>query len=256
MPIVRVARTSRYTGRAMRHSLLSVLLCAVGCTGDDDKAGGSIPVDTSQPDSGDTGSVKPPEIVLGDPYVVMVAATTPGSLLSTCELDLEVANKSDGGVAATLSLSAAGRDWSGAGLTGGTQYQATFTATGCTNAGDKDPYVTGTFSGQEGILFVLWYTGVNSGYDALEQGTEGADFTGGEATVTVALTTDDATVQAEATSVGVTATLTGADDTGNIYFLTWENELNVGAVLSAFTADLGDAYVSGTPTWISEPDWW
>lgn len=226
----------------------------LACTGDDDKDA-SITVDTSVDDSGDTGSVKPPDIVLGDPYVVMVAATSPGSLDSTCELDLTLTNKSDGTVAATLALQAKGRDWAGVGLTGGTLYTAYFAETGC-NAGDDKTYESGSFSGQEGILFVLWYTGVNVGYDALEQGTEGGDFKGGEATVTVANSTPDANVQAVAAELGLTATLQSTDASGNIYFLSWETELNVGEVLSTFTQRLDDDYVSGTPTWLTEPDWW
>ena len=232
-----------------------MLLLLFACTGGDDKVE-EIGVDSAIDDSGDTGSVKPPEIILGDPYVVMVAATTPGSLNSTCELDLEVANKSDGGVAATLSLQAKGRDWDGAGLTGGTQYQATFSAVGCTNRDDPEPYVSGTFSGQEGILFVLWYTGVNIGYDALEQGTEGWDFLGGEANIVVTAATPDADVQSIASALGIVATLSGSTADGNTYLLTWESEANVGAVLATYTESLGDNYVSGNPTWLTEPDWW
>jgi hypothetical protein len=226
------------------------------CTGGTDDKVEDIGLDTSVADTADTGSVKPPDIVLGDPYVVMVAATTPGSLNSTCELDLEIKNKSDGVVAASLALFANGRDWDGAPLTGGTQYQATFTAKSCTNREDPEPYVSGTFSGQEGLLFVLWYTGVNIGYDALEQGTEGGDFKGGEATVVSTSTADDAAVQAIATSLGITATLQTAAEEGNTYLLTWESEENVGAVLAAYTEQLGDDYVSGSPTWLTEPDWW
>ena len=232
------------------------LLVLFACTGGDDDKPDDIVIDTGTADTAETGSVKPPDIVLGDPYVVMVAATSPGSLNSTCELDLEITNKSDGLIAATLALQANGRDWNGAGLTGGTLYSATFTALECTNAENPDPYVSGSFSGQEGTLFVLWYTGVNIGYDALVQATEGGDFVGGEATVVVLAATDDANVQAVATSVGVTATLASSAAEGNTYALTWESEANVGAVLSAYTEQLGDEYVSGTPTWVAEPDWW
>lgn len=226
----------------------------LACSGEPDKDG-AIPIDTAADDSGDTGSVKPPDIVLGHPYVVVVAATTPGSLDSTCELDLVLTNKSDGTVAATLEMNAQGRDWAGTELVGGTLYTANFSAIDC-NAADDKSYESGSFSGQEGILFVLWYTGVNVGYDALEQGTEGGDFKGGEASVTVANSTPDANVQALATELGITATLQTADASGNVYALTWSTDLNVGEVLSEFTKRLDDAYVSGTPTWLTEPDWW
>lgn len=233
-----------------------MLIYLLACTPEADDKGETAGVDTAISDSADTGSVKPPEIILGDPYIVMVAATTPGSLNSTCELDLEITNKTDGGVAASLALQAEGRDWDGAPLVGGTLYSAVFTAVNCSNLPDPEPYVSGSFSGQKGTLFVLWYTGVNIGYDALEQTAEGGDFLGGEATVVVANSTPDSNVVAVATSLGVSAALQSTAAEGNTYLISWESEVNVGAVLAAYTEQLGDDYVSGTPTWLTEPSWW
>jgi len=232
--------------------LLVVLLAA--CDSSSDKTG-TIPVDTSEDGDTSDSAVKPPDIVLGDPYVVMVGASSPGSFSSTCALDLELKNVSDGAVAAKLELDSKGCDWTGADLTGGVQYRGTFNATGCNAGGDKS-YDVQTFSGQEGFMFVMWYSGVNIGYSQLEQGTEAGDFTGGEAHVTVSNAYPDSNVQSIASNLGVTATLETTDASGNIYLVTWTSELNVGEVLSAFTTQAGADFVAGEPTWIQKPSWW
>lgn len=234
--------------------LLPLLFACTDPGKTDDTAG--VDNDTAADDSGDTGVVKPPDIVLGDPYVAIVAATTNGSLASTCELDMTLTNVVDGSTAATLALRARGRDWSGASLTGGVQYKAEFSAIACNNGDDKY-FESGTFSGQEGILFVLWYTGVNIGYDALEQGSEGGDFVGGEATLVVRNSYPDGNVQSVAAGIGpITATLESSAADGNTYKLSWDDEENVAYVLSQFTEQLGEDYVSGSPAWLEKPSWW
>ncbi|GDX81195.1 hypothetical protein LBMAG42_30060 [Deltaproteobacteria bacterium] len=232
----------------------AVLLLASACAVDEEKSG-KIPVDTATDDSGDTGSVKPPEIILGDPYVVMVAATAPGSLGSTCDMELALSDVAGVEAGVNLSLNGKGCDWIGAGLKGGTQYRGTFDATGC-KSGNEEHHDVQTFSGQEGFLFAMWYTGVNIGYDQLEQGTEQGDFLGGQAHVTVANSFPDSNVQAIANGMGTTATLESTAAAGNVYLIEWESELNVGEVLSAYTAEAGDDFVSAEPTWISKPSWW
>lgn len=234
--------------------LLAPLLLSLACTTDEEKTG-DIPVDTSVDDTGDTGAVKPPEIILGDPYVVMVAATAPGSLGSTCDMELELKDVGDNSTAASLSLNGKGCDWTGAGLTGGTQYRGTFSATGC-KSGNDETYDVQTFSGQEGFLFAMWYTGVNIGYTQLEQGTEEGDFLGGQAQVTVANSFPESNVQAIAGNLGATATLQSSTADGNVYLLEWESELNVGEALSTFTSEAGDDFVAAEPIWISKPSWW
>ncbi len=232
--------------------LLALLLLLPACAGDDSK-GGDLDVDTANDvDTGDT-AVKPPDIVYGDPYAVMVAATR--TVDSTCELDLTLKNNGDGSTVATIELAAKGCDWAGARLSGNTQYKGSFTATGC-NAADDKTYESSAFSGEEGYIFALWYTGVNIGYSALKQGVEDGDFLGGEANVTVANSYPESNVQALASDLGLTAELTTTSDDGNTYHLTWETELNVGEVLSDFTAAAGKDYVAGEPVWIKKPSWW
>ena len=246
-------RSFGYTPRAMR-ILTLLLLSAVACDSSSNKTG-TIPVDTGEDSGSEDSVVKPPEIVLGDPYVVMVGAASPGNFASTCELDLKLADVAGNASPVNLSLNSKGCDWTGAGLTGGVQYRGQFTETGCNGAADKS-YDVQTFSGQKGFMFVMWYSGVNIGYSQLEQGTESGDFEGGEAHVTVTNSFPDANVQSIASGLGVTATLESTSAAGNVYVVTWESELNVGEVLSGFTSQAGENYVSGEPIWISKPSWW
>ena len=255
MPPASLSTTScrfRTTLRRMRLLLASLALSA--CTDADDKSG-KIDIDTAVDDTGDSGSVKPPEIILGDPYVVMVAATAPGSLGSTCAMELDLQDVSGETAPVSLSLNGKGCDWTGTGLTGGTQYRGNFSATGC-KSGNDETYEVQTFSGQKGFLFAMWYTGVNIGYDQLEQGTEEGDFVGGEASVTVANSFPDSNVQAIASNFDSTATLVSSTVDGNVYSVQWESELSVGEVLSGFTAEAGDDFVAGEPIWLAKPSWW
>ena len=227
----------------------------LACDDGEDTKDGDLGVDTA--DTGDTGdtAVKPPDIVLGDPYAVVVGASSPGSWASTCDLDLTLKDNSDGSTAATVELLAKGCDWAGAPLTGGTQYKGYFSATGCVIGNDKS-YESSAFSGQEGYIMALWYTGVNIGYSALVQGDEEGDFYGGQAKVTVANSVPDSNVQAMAADIGVSAALDSTSASGNTYMLTWEDATNVGQVLSAFTEAAGDDFVAGEPIWITKPSWW
>lgn len=232
-----------------------LFLSFVACESGEDSKGGDLDVDTA--DTGDTGdtAVKPPDVVLGDPYAVVVGASSPGSWASTCDLDLTLKNNADGSTAATIELLAKGCDWAGAPLTGGTQYKGYFSATSCVLGQDKT-YESSTFSGQKGYIMALWYSGVNIGYAALEQGEEEGDFYGGQAKVVVANSYPDTNVQAHAADLGVAAELVSTGASGNTYTLTWDSELNVGQVLSDFTAAAGDDFVAGEPVWISKPSWW
>lgn len=231
-----------------------LLLLLPACDSSTDKTG-NISIDTSGgDDTGDT-AVKPPEIILGDPYVVMVGASSPGSFMSTCELDLALADVAGAAAPVNLSLQSNGCDWTGAGLSGGVQYRGDFAATGCNNGGDKS-YAVQTFSGQKGFMFVMWYSGVNIGYSQLEQGDESGDFVGGEAHITVANAYPDSNMQSIASSLGVAAVLDTTSASGNVYTVTWTSELNVGEVLSAFTDQAGEDFVSGEPTWLQKPSWW
>lgn len=234
--------------------ILSALFLLSACTDDDEKSG-KIDIDTAGDDTDDSGAVKPPEVILGDPYVVMVAATAPGSLGSTCAMELDLQDVSGATSPVSLSLNGNGCDWTGAGLTGGTQYRGNFSATGC-KSGNDEVYEVQTFSGQEGYMFAMWYTGVNIGYSQLEQGTEEGDFVGGEASVTVTNSFPDSNVQAIASNFGATATLQSTTADGNVYRVEWESGLNVGEVLSGFTAGAGDDFVAAEPIWLSKPSWW
>ncbi len=236
-------------------NLLLFLLPLTACTGEEKKASGD---DTgAQVDTADTddSAVKPPTIVLGDPYAVVVGASSPGSWGSMCELELKLTNNSDGSAVGTVNLPARGCDWAGMPLVGGTQYKGTFTATNCV-AGQDKTYESSAFSGQKGYIFALWYTGVNIGYSALEQGDESGDFYGGQAKVTVANSYPDNNMQALADQIEATATLETTAASGNAYRVTWESDLNVGEALAHFTSGAGTDFVAGEPIWISKPSWW
>lgn len=236
-------------------NLLLILLPLVACTGEDDKNPGGETgsgVDTADTDG---EVVKPPDIVLGDPYAVVVGASSPGSWASGCELELKLVNNADGSPVGTVSLNARGCDWAGMPLVGGTQYRGSFTATNCV-AGQDKTYESSAFSGQKGYIFALWYTGVNMSYDALEQGDESGDFYGGQAKITVANSYPDTNMQALAAAIDATATLETTAASGNVYMITWESELNVGEALSYFTSGAGTDFVAGEPIWITKPSWW
>ena len=140
-------------------------------------------------------------------------------------------------------------------MVGGTQYRGSFNATDCV-AGQDKTYESSTFSGEKGYIFALWYTGVNIGYSALEQGSETGDFYGGQAKVTVANSYPETNMQSVAASIDATATLSSTAATGNVYDVTWESELNVGEALSHFTTEVGADFVAAEPVWIAKPSWW
>lgn len=225
-----------------------VALLVLACTPEKSAKPGSEAAVTD--DSGDDTAVKPPDIVLGDPYVGITTSTSAGSLRSDCRVSMAVRENASGEEVASLSMQSQGMDWRGTALTGGTQYKAVATVTDCVNLPDPEPFESGTFSGQEGIFIVLWTTGTNIGYASLTQGDEGGDFTGGEASVTFVDSTPDSYVQAQASAWGVEATNT----TGTTYILTFDEKIPVGQILATASAD--PDYKEGSPVWISKPSWW
>ena len=201
-------------------------------------------------DSGDDTAVKPPDIILGDPYVGITTATSAGSLRSDCHISMAVRENASGDEVATLSMDSQGMDWRGTGLTVGTQYNAIATVTSCVNLPDPEPFESGTFSGEDGIFIVLWTTGTNIGYASLEQGSEGGDYTGGQVSVTFVDSTPESYVQAQAAAWGVTAT----NESGTTYTLTFDEKIPVGQILSTASAD--PDYKDGSPVWNAKPSWW
>ena len=214
------------------------MILLVACKEEAPPAKETEPADTA--DTADT-AVKPPDIELGDPYMAVAAATD--SLSSTCTVSVAV--EAAGEQVLSLTLDADGRDWTGGGLVGGTQYTAESSVTDCAN--NPEPLTSGTFSGQEGYIFVFSFNGVRQSFNAIQQEV---DFTSGQAMITFAADTTIDTVEALAATVSATATLQ-ADTT---YLFTFAEDVPVASVLS--TCSASEAYASGEPVWIEEPRWW
>lgn len=227
---------------------MGVMLWIAACTPEPAE---SSPVDDAVDDTAaDDTAVKPPEIILGDPYVGIVSAIGVNGLDDGCQVSLKVTTAADTQEVADLSMSTRGMDWTGVGLTGGVQYKAVGSARDCSGLGDEDSFESGTFSGEKGIFIVLRYNGINIAYESLVQGAEGADFTGGVAVVTFSTGTPEGYVQDVAAIWGVEATL----DTGTTYTLRFDETIPVGRILTLASADLN--YQEGSPAWITVPGWW
>jgi hypothetical protein len=225
--------------------LLPFFLGLAACT---DKAAtlDSAPEDTGTEDT----SVFVPPGPQGDPYLGLAAATTPGSLRSECNISVEVVESSSGNPVASVQLAARGRDWAGTPLPGGVLLRATATATNCVNRADPAPFTSGTFSGEQGIFVVFWYTSVNLGYSSLTEGSETGDFVGGSVLVTFAAGTPVETVQSAATTVSATP----VDQGDGSWAFNFDAQRPIGEVLAA-VARL-DGVVGASPVWVTEPDWW
>ena len=226
----------------MRHLLLPAL---IACT---DK---SVDLDTApDDDSGTDTSVFVPPGPQGDPYLGLAAATTPGSLRSECTISVDVVESATGNPVASVQLAARGRDWAGTELPGGTLLRATATATNCVNRADPAPFTSGTFSGEQGIFVVFWYTSVNLGYSSLTEGAESGDFIGGSIRVTFLDGTTAEAVQAAAASVSASA----VDQGDGTWSFTFDAARPIGEVLAA--ASRLESVVATAPIWVTEPDWW
>jgi hypothetical protein len=232
-----------YDGR-----MIATLLLLTACTEETDKrtdtdTGGYVPTDT--------GGDSAPPVVEATPYLGLAAATTPGSLASTCQLHVDVFKSADGEVVATADLAAQGRDWSGVAIPAGVQLKATATATGCTARADPSPFTSGTFSGEDGLFVVFWYTSVNLGYDNLEEGSESGDFVPGVVRVRFVEGTTPEAVQAAAAGLGTTAVDQGD---GSWALSLSDARRPIGEVLTAASAL--DSVREAAPVWVTEPTWW
>jgi hypothetical protein len=199
----------------------------------------------------DTAADTAPPAVKATPYLGLAAATTPGSLNSTCQMHVDVFESASGEVVASADLQAQGRDWSGVAIPAGVQLKATATATGCTNRADPAPFTSGTFSGEDGLFVVFWYTSVNLGYDNLEEGAEGGDYQPGAVRVRFVDGTTPEAVEAAAAGMGTTAVDQG-DGTWVLAFT--DGRRPVGDVLTA--ASGLEIVREAAPVWVSEPSWW
>ncbi len=191
----------------------------------------------------DTGGERPRDP--GDPYVSIVASVPSGTLNSTCVIGLDLIESTSGETAASVTVSASGRDWVGATLEGGVQYSAIGNWTDCTaGQGATGTFESSTFSGVAGDWFVFAYNGVRGEFETLKQ-TE--DFEGAGAYFSV---TDDGDAAALATTVAI-----DAKRDGERYYASWTGSRAVGDVLSALSAL--DGYSEGEPEWSDEtPGWW
>ncbi|MDP2312745.1 MAG: hypothetical protein Q8P41_07555 [Pseudomonadota bacterium] len=204
------------------------------------------PVDTDTAvvtDTGDTGEAPPED--LGDPYLGMVAAVSPGILNDTCRLRVDI--YVDGEAREGQEVMATGGEWVGLPLSGDDQYSATGLWENCTDLNPSGTVSSGTFSGVAGSLFLFWYNGANAGYATLEQTK---DYEGGRAEITLAAGADTTGIVAIAAANNVALT----QGEGDVWSAGFPTDVPVGQVLAAFSAD--PAFVEGTPAWIDAPYWW
>lgn len=202
-------------------------------------------------DTGDTGGVKPPDVVLGDPFVAMVAATPYGSTQSTCVLRLEVRRQDTEEKVLDVSMESEGQDWEGGKLVGGVLYKATATETACNDAFPLEPFTSDAFSGEEGVTILMVYDLIEIQYKRLIQATEGGDILGGEVEVEFHAETTQDYVNSQLGTWGVdAATLVE----GATYHVTYDPKKAAAEVLSAMSKDPN--YERGEPVWVEKPGWW
>ncbi len=229
------------------------LLLALACTDPSTKPDTSVEDTAAARDSAVDTSVadtSPPE-ARGAPYLGLTAATSGSVLLDGCTLHVDVVDAATGTAVTSATLAADGRDWSGASLPAAQQLRATATATGCTSRPDPSPFTSGTFSGEEGVFIVFWYTSVNLGYSALVENPETGDFIGGVVQVRVA----EGTTAPQMDAVAV-ATSTRANDLGEGRWVLAIDDPHrpIGEVLAAL--DAHPEIVEAAPVWVTEPSWW
>lgn len=192
----------------------------------------------------DSGEAPIPE--LGDPFVAVYAAASPGTFRSDCNIDLDLYE--GGEIVASAQMIAQGGEWVGTLLPGSVQYRAVAEWESCTTGPDGyGAFESSVFSGVDGDFFVFRYNGVLAAFEYLEQRV---DFEGGMVDATFAEGTTEEEVAEIAATLGVEATL----DAGASYRFTWTSPLSVGHVLSELSAERD--YAFGGPVWIRTPDWW
>jgi hypothetical protein len=183
---------------------------------------------------------------LGDPFVAVYAATSPGSFRSDCNIEVDLYEGDE--IVASAQMMASGGEWAGTMLPGTTQYRAVATWESCTTGPDGyGEFESSVFSGVQGDFFLFRYNGVLAAFEYVEQRV---DFEGGvaEATFSEEMTADEVAAMAE--SLG----LAHENVEGNTWRFSWESPMAVGKVLSDLSAERW--YLSGGPVWLRKPDWW
>ncbi len=185
---------------------------------------------------------------LGDPFVGIYAAASPGTFRSDCVIQVDLYEEDT--VVATAEMRASGGEWTGTVLPGETLYRAVASWESCTTGPDgTGTFESSAFSGVKGDFFLFRYTGVTAAFDVL---TQREDFDGAEVEVTFEEGTTLEDVQAIADTYGVEADLVEGASTE--YRVTWDDATAVGKVLTWFSDE--DEYATGSPSWIRTPDWW
>lgn len=230
-----------------------MLLFALACTDPSTKPDtsfddGSAPMDSAVDTSAQDTS---PPAARGAPFLGLTAATSGSVLLDSCTLHVDVVDAATGTAVTSATLVADGRDWSGVALPAAQQLRATATATGCTSRPDPAPFTSGTFSGDEGVFMVFWYTSVNLGYSALVENPETGDYIGGVVQVRAADGTTDAQMDAVAAAVSTRANSLGE---GRWAIAIDDTHRPIGEVLAAL--DAHPEVVEASPVWVAEPSWW
>lgn len=230
-----------------------MLLLALGCTDAAPKTDTSSTDSASPADSASDTAVEdtsPPQ-ARGAPFLGLTAATSGSVLLEGCTLGVDVVDAATGVAVTSATLVADGRDWSGVTLPAGQRLRATATATGCTSRPDPAPFTSGTFSGEEGVFIVFWYTSVNLGYSALVENPETGDYIGGVVQIRAVDGTTDAQMDAVAAAVSTRANNLGD---GRWAIAIDDPRRPIGEVLAAL-----DAYpevAEASPVWVEAPSWW
>ena len=157
----------------------------------------------------------------------------------------------DGTVVDTITLSPAdGGLWAGAPLAEGLQVTAALSWSDCENtSAGEGTFTSSSFSGERGDLFVLYYNGVGSGFEWMEQAV---DHLGGELRVQFSSDSSGAEIDAIAGESDVAVAADPDDPT--FRRLSWTDDRNVTEVLGVLSGE--EAFLWGEPVWVLKPGWW
>ena len=185
------------------------------------------------------------------PWVSLAGATVSGAFKSTCTMSMDVVDKADGALLATVPLAPAdGGRWAGMELPEGKQVTGTLSWNDCENTADgTGSFESSTFSGNAGDLFVLHYDGVDAGFEYMVQAT---DHLGGEVHAQFDPDAIPSEVDGLIEGLGLTQRTDEADAT--FRYLSWTDATSVADVLASLSQD--ERFVWGEPTWVAKPAWW
>lgn len=186
---------------------------------------------------------------LAPDWVAVTGSTFDGAFKSTCTISGSIADTEGGSPISFFLNPADGGRWAGVALGQSQQMKATITWEDCENTDGTGQWVSSTFSGGDGDLFVLHYGGVDAEFDWMVQGT---DRLGGQVHVQFASDADPADVASLIDGIGLSSAPDVDDPT--FVWLSWTDTKNVASVLYDLSAT--ELYAWGEPTWVEKPAWW